>query len=102
MHRTDPAPMIASRPAVALDSPETSPVIARLVLPGWSVFAEASEDGPRPVAAVWAQSAEGWPGGESELDAAGVDEVLAQLPQFAARLRALRASLIVGTEVAAR
>jgi hypothetical protein len=76
---------------------------ARLTFPnGWYLAAEISRETPRPVLAMWAQDTSGWPGGDCQLDVAGVDALLADLPRFAAQLRALRDQLAAETSGDAR
>jgi hypothetical protein len=87
---------VAGQHAPAVDT-------ARLTFPnGWYLAAEISRETPRPVLAVWAQDTSGWPGGDCQLDAAGVDAILGDLDQFAAQLRALRAQLAAETPEGAR
>jgi hypothetical protein len=77
--------------------------IARLTFPnGWYLAAEISRETPRPLLALWTQDISGWPGGDCQLDAAGVDALLADLPRFAAQLRALRDQLAAETSEGAR
>ena len=69
----------------------------RLSFDDWYVCVELSQEGPAPVLCVWAQDEAGHPGGDTQLDLAGVDAFLGDLDGFRARVEELRALLAVET-----
>lgn len=66
---------------------------AALNIDGLVIRAEISPDTPHPTLTVWAQGETGHPGGDAELDADGVDALLAGLDHFRVQVEQLRAQL---------